>query len=231
MDRLLSPRFIDRHVLPIELAASFLVVVMIMLLPSVHGCMCSPPPDTAAERATNIMTWTNLAVIARFTNETHTLMTHDYGPSDLSPSSSPSPEPELEMRKTQVTRFIVKEILYNNPNTPLENSVEVQPDGTMVVHKSTVTECCVCGRQLPAQDIGNDYLLTIHKYGDRLSTCGYSCRIDNVGLCNETATELSMRNPANTSNEPLEMNGSAASSYSVHFALSFFLVQLFAHSS
>ena len=64
----------------------------------------------------------------------------------------------------------------------------------MVVHKSTVTECCVCGWQLPAQDIGNDYLLTIHKYGDGLGTCGYSCRIDNAGLCNETATELSMMN-------------------------------------
>ena len=44
--------------------------LMLMLVPSVHGCSCLVP-DTAVERANDVRnSRTKLAVIARFTNET-----------------------------------------------------------------------------------------------------------------------------------------------------------------
>ena len=60
------------------------------------------------------------------------------------------------------------------------------------MHKSTITECCICGRYLSSQDIGNDYLIKINRYGDSLSICDHSCRLggDGGNMCNETANEL-----------------------------------------
>ena len=158
--------------------------IAILLVPSIHGCSCSPPPNTAAERANDIINYSNLVVLARFTKKTTYI--------DVDENREHGP-PEL---KTQNTTFIVKEILFNrDPNSPLQNIVEVQPDGTMLVHKSTVTDGPCPPRSMSAQDIGKDYLLTIHKYGDGLglSACGNSCHIGG-GLCHETANELRTMN-------------------------------------
>ena len=187
---LLSPLFIVGHVVPIKSAASnlvLLVLVIVLLAPSVHGCSCSPPPHTASERATTIMNseWTNLVVLARFTKKTAYI--------DVDENREHGLPIEL---KTQNTTFIVKEILFNrDPNSPLQNIVEVQPDGTMLVHKSTVADGPCPPSSMSAQDIGKDYLLTIHKYGDSLGMgpCGNSCHIGG-GLCHETANELRTMN-------------------------------------
>ena len=168
-------------------------------------------------------------MIARFTNETTYI--------DIDENREHGPQ-EME---TENTTFIVKEILYNSdPNTPLENSVEVQSDGTMVVHKSTVTECwglqpaCCCSSPWSAQDIGNDYLLTINEYGDSFGYCGdrfshcggntCQCRMGERSLCMETATEL--RAPAQPSSQSSStgwVNEMMASDHFI-FALSFFFV-------
>ena len=157
-------------------------VVELLALPTVHGCSCAPQLDTATERANDIINTksTNLVVIASFTKTTYI---------DIDENRNEGP-PALE---TQNTTFIVSEIVYNRyPNSSLQNSLEVQSNGTKIVHKSTITECCVCGWYLSSQDIGNDYLITINRYGDSLSICDHSCRIggDVGNLCNETANEL-----------------------------------------
>lgn len=144
------------------------------------------PGNTGAERATYIKSrdWTKLVVIARFTNETTYASTDSESESEGGISRYP-----LEH---QNTTFTVEEVLFNrDPNLPLENSVDIQPDGTLVVHKSTVTTCCLCGRSMSAEDIGEDYLLEISTYGDSLSSCDITCRIgDGSGLCDDTADEL-----------------------------------------
>ena len=158
------------------------VVVLLTSLPTVHGCSCAPQQDTATERANDIINTVKLVVIASFTNETTYI--------DVDENRNEGP-PELE---AQNTTFIVSEILYDRyPNSSLQNSLEVhESNGTKIVHKSTITECCVCGRYLSPQDVGNDYLITINRYGDSLSICDHSCRLrgDGGNLCNETANEL-----------------------------------------
>ena len=139
------------------------------------------PGDTGAERATTIKNneWTNLVVIATFTDET-SWTEDDHGfPTDY-----------------QNTTFTVNEIVYQrNPDSPLENYVDVQQDGTMLVQKTTVTTCCLCGHELSVEDIGSDYLLEISEYGDSFSACSASCRYsdsrsDVPELCHDTAAEL-----------------------------------------
>jgi len=92
------------------------------------------------------------------------------------------------------------------------------------VHKSTITECCICGRYLSSQDIGNDYLIKINRYGDSLSICDHSCRLggDGGNMCNETANEL--RRMSSSKDE------SSASAYSVHFSLLFFFFVIWTNS-
>ena len=132
------------------------------------------PGDTGAERATTVKSnqWTNLVIIATLTDETTFTDGLDY----------------------QNTTFTVNEIVYQrNPDSPLENYVDVQQDGTMLVHKTTMT--CVCGRELSVEDIGSDYLLEISEYGDSFSACSASCRYsdsrsDVPELCHDTAAEL-----------------------------------------
>ena len=177
-------------------------------VPTVHGCSCAPQQDTATERANDIINTKsiNLVVIASFINET------TYTDIDENRNDGP---PELE---TQNTTFIVSEIIYNRyPNSSLQNSLEVQSNGTKIVHKSTITECCVCGWYLSSEDIGNDYLITINRYGDSLSICDHSCRLggDVGNLCNETANEL---------RKISKDESSAIRSYhsTVHVVLSFF---------
>ena len=161
--------------------------VLLLALPTIYGCSCAPQLDTATERANDIIYTEsiNLVVIASFVNETTYI--------DVDENRNEGP-PALE---TQNTTFIVSEIVYNRyPNSSLQNSLEVQSNGTKIVHKSTITECCICGRYLSSQDIGNDYLITINRYGDSLSICDHSCRLggDVGNLCNETANELRRMN-------------------------------------
>jgi len=184
-------------------------VVLLLVLPSVHGCSCAPQLDTATERANDIIYTEsiNLVVIASFINETTFI--------DIDENRNEGP-PALE---TQNTTFIVSEIIYNRyPNSSLQNSLEVhQSNGTKIVHKSTITECCICGWYLSPQDTGNDYLITIIRNGDSLSICDHSCRLggDGGNLCNETANELRRIS---------KDESSAIRSYhsTVHVALSFF---------
>ena len=142
--------------LPISMnVAIFLAsTITILLVPSIHGCECSPPPNTAAERANDIINYSNLVVLARFTNET-TYLVHSYDfPTNVDDDDDYERiPPEFD---TQDTTFLVKEILFNSgdPTNPLEDSVEVQSDGSMIVHKSTCTECC--GRYMSPKDIGNE---------------------------------------------------------------------------
>lgn len=187
--------------------------VLLLALPTIHGCSCAPQLDTAIERANDIINTEsiNLVVIASFTNETTYI--------DVDENRNEGP-PELE---TQNTSFMVSEILYNRyPNSSLQNSLEVQSNGTKIVRKSTITECCICGRYLSPQDIGNDYLITINRYGDSLSICDHSCRLGDDGrnLCNETANEL----------RRISKDESSATRYhseTVHVALSLFSFLMF----
>lgn len=129
--------------------------------------------------STDIMK-SDLIVIARFTNETTYIEEEvDY----------------LIGMERQNTTFTVKEILFHRDpsmgSKPLDEVMDIQEDGTMVVHKSTVVTCCLCGRSMSAQNIGQDYLLEISKYGDSFNDCDATCRIDGPsGLCADTATEL-----------------------------------------
>ena len=116
---------------------SYLHVFLVLLaaaVPLVHGCSCMNPGDTGAERATTIKNneWTNLVVIATFTDET-SWTEDDHGfPTDY-----------------QNTTFTVSEIVYQrNPDSALENYIDIQQDGTMLVQKTTVTTCCLCGHEL-----------------------------------------------------------------------------------
>jgi len=187
---------------------------VLLALPTVHGCSCAPQLDTATERANDIINTEsiNLVVIASFVNETTYF--------DIDENRNEGP-PVLER---QNTTFIVSEIIYNRyPNSSL-NSLEVHESNcTKIMHKSTITECCICGRYLSPQDIGNDYLITINRYGDSLSICDHSCRIEgDVGnLCNETANELRRRR---------SKDESSASAYSVHFSLLFFFFMIWENS-
>ena len=75
----LSSLFIVGHV-----AASLLIMLMLMFVPSVHGCSCLVP-DTAVERANDVRnSRTKLAVIARFTNETTYIdIDREHGPQEM----------------------------------------------------------------------------------------------------------------------------------------------------
>ena len=161
-----------------------LLLATLSLLPSVFGCSCMSPGDTGAERADYVRNsdWVDLVVVATFTNETsYSIDDDDWGGLDY-----------------QNTTFIVKEILYQrDTNIQLQNfsSIDVQPDGAMVVTKSTVTTCCLCGRSLSADTIGSDYLLEIAQSSDTLSQCGVTCQMGEdlqyeMGMCDDTADAL-----------------------------------------
>ena len=161
-----------------------LLLATLSLLPSVFGCSCMSPGDTGAERADYVRNsdWVDLVVVATFTNETsYSIDDDDWGGLDY-----------------QNTTFIVKEILYQrDTNIQLQNfsSIDVQPDGAMVVTKSTVTTCCLCGRSLSADTIGSDYLLEIAQSSDTLSQCGVTCQMGEdlqyeMGICDDTADAL-----------------------------------------
>lgn len=161
-----------------------LLLATLSLLPSVFGCSCMSPGDTGAERADYVRNsdWVDLVVVATFTNETsYSIDDDDWGGLDY-----------------QNTTFIVKEILYQrDTNIQLQNfsSIDVQPDGTMVVTKSTVTTCCLCGRSLSADTFGSDYLLEIAQSSDTLSQCGVTCQMGEdlqyeMGMCDDTADAL-----------------------------------------
>ena len=162
-----------------------LLLATLSLLPSVFGCSCMSPGDTGAERADYVRNsdWVDLVVVATFTNET---------------SYSTDDEDDWGGLDYQNTTFIVKEILYQrDTNIQLQNfsSIDVQPDGTMVVTKSTVTTCCLCGRSLSADTIGSDYLLEIAQSSDTLSQCGVTCQMGEdlqyeMGICDDTADAL-----------------------------------------
>lgn len=167
---------------------ALLMMVLLAAVPLVNGCSCMNPGDTGAERADTIKNneWTNLVVIATFVDETR-WTEDDHGfPTDY-----------------QNTTFTVKEIVYQrNPDSSLDNYVDVLPDGTMAVQKTTVTTCCLCGHELSVEDIGSDYLLEISEYGDSFSICSASCRysdsrsdvpeweLSREELCHDTAAEL-----------------------------------------
>ena len=171
----------------IKSTRSFLLLLLatLSLLPSVFGCSCMSPGDTGAERADYVRNsdWVDLVVVATFTNET---------------SYSTDDEDDWGGLDYQNTTFIVKEILYQrDTNIQLQNfsSIDVQPDGTMVVTKSTVTTCCLCGRSLSADTIGSDYLLEIAQSSDTLSQCGVTCQMGEdlqyeMGICDDTADAL-----------------------------------------
>lgn len=161
-----------------------LLLATLSLLPSVFGCSCMSPGDTGAERADYVRNsdWVDLVVVATFTNEiSYSTDDDDWGGLDY-----------------QNTTFIVKEILYQrDTNIQLQNfsSIDVQPDGAMVVTKSTVTTCCLCGRSLSADTIGSDYLLEIAQSSDTLSQCGVTCQMGEdlqyeMGICDDTADAL-----------------------------------------
>ena len=161
-----------------------LLLATLSLLPSVFGCSCMSPGDTGAERADYVRNsdWVDLVVVATFTNETsYSTDDDDWGGLDY-----------------QNTTFIVKEVLYQrDTDIQLQNfsSIDVQLDGTMIVTKSTVTTCCLCGRSLSADTIGSDYLLEIAQFSDTLSQCGVTCQMGEdlqyeMGLCDDTADAL-----------------------------------------
>jgi len=192
------------------------VLLLAAAVSSVHGCSCMNPGDTGAERASTIKSneYTNLVVIATFEDET-SWTEDDHGfPTDY-----------------QNTTFTVQEIVYQrDSDSSLENYLEVQDDGTMLVHKTTVTTCCLCGQEMKADDIGSDYLLEISEYGDSFSTCSASCRytdsrsdlpeweLDREELCHDTADELRESSNTKQKNMP-KLEGAKASAFDDRYAL------------
>jgi len=175
---------ISTHISSRALSKLLLLLGTLSLLPSAFGCSCMSPGDTGAERADYVRNsdWVDLVVVATFTNETsYSTEDDDWGGLDY-----------------QNTTFIVKEILYQrDADIQLQNfsSINVEPDGTMIVTKSTVTTCCLCGRSLSADTIGRDFLLEIAQSSDTLSQCGVSCQMGEdlqyeIGICDDTADAL-----------------------------------------
>lgn len=170
----------------IKSARSRLALVFTALLlptPAVKGCSCAERGGTAADEADYIREnsdWYKMMAIARFVNETSYKIVEEGGSPDLEPYPF----------TYQNTTFIVKEIVFNSDSsgTLLSSAIDIQPDGTMMYQTSTETTCCLCGRTLPAQNIGQDYLLPISISGG-LSTCEIICNVEDE-FCNGIAVEL-----------------------------------------